>query len=264
MFSPSIPRNGQLWHPYSLKRSAANSDCVSSLDSSLVMAEQSAHDVVNQTRSVGDRSPSDADDKKSIRNSIGGDSSAGEARPDIQKEDGSEQGGHTFQNGSANRPIINGLLNVWHSFPSLALACAKYSPEQVESPRAQFSSMDTITQTDSNTQDSDFDGNISRNQSVGDLSAASDTENRRAERSSASDDSKGQDAGNTAKRPASFKPVSFAKYSAAKVAGINSVAKAAGDKGDSSWPSYSPLLSHSSIVHLCQFFYLFTTARIQT
>lgn len=92
---------------------------------------------------------------------------------------------------------------------------------------------DTFTQADSNTQDSDFDGNISRNQSVGDLSTTSDADIRKAEPSSVLEDAKNQDVNNAARRPASFKPVSFAKYSAAKVAGVNSAARSAADKGKS-------------------------------
>jgi hypothetical protein len=60
-------------------------------------------------------------------------------------------------------------------------------------------------------------------------------DNRKAEPSSVSEDTKNHDASNAARRPASFKPVSFAKYSAAKVAGINSVAKSFSDKGQSIW-----------------------------
>ncbi len=233
MSGPSTPNCLHSPHVLILDERASDSDHVHHPDSSLVMAEKSVHDVVNQTMSVGDYSPSDAYEDKSIRNSTGGDVAAAEARPDIYEEERSDQDGQSFPIGSTTYPMVNGQVHVCLAILSAGLARTKSVHEQSESLRVQPSPVDASTQADSNPQDSDFDGNLSRNQSVGDLSAASDTDTRKAERLLASEDAKNQDAVNAAKRPASFKPVSFAKYSAAKVAGVNAAAKSAADKGES-------------------------------
>lgn len=93
-------------------------DFVHQLDSSLVMAEQSFHDVVNQTMSVGDQSPPDAYEDKSIRYSIGGDVAASEARTDIYEEERSVQDGQTFQTGSTSYSMVNGQAHVRLCLPS--------------------------------------------------------------------------------------------------------------------------------------------------
>jgi hypothetical protein len=52
------------------------------------------------------------------------------------------------------------------------------------------------------------------------------------ERASTAEDAKNLDPNAAGKKIASFKPVSFAKYSAAKVAGLNAAAKSTSEKGD--------------------------------
>lgn len=195
------------------------------------MAEQSVHDVVNQTMSVGDHSPSDAYEDKSIRHSTGGDVAAIEAPTYIQGEEMTDQDGQTFQDDSTTYPTVNGQALVCPPALYSCFACPDFTAEQSDSLAVQPGGANVSAQTDSISHDSDLECNISRNQSVGDLSAASDNDIRKAEQASMSDDAKNQDANNAAKRPASFKPVSFAKYSAAKVAGANSAAKSAADKG---------------------------------
>jgi len=196
------------------------------------MAEQSVHDVVNQTLSAGDQSSADAYEDTSIRYSTGGDVTAGEARTDIYQEERSDQDGQPRQTGSTSFSMANGqsLVGVYLLFSShLYIECIQ---EQHEPLSMGADPADTFNQADSNAQDSDFDDNVSRNHSVGDLSAASDTDTRKVESSLVSEDTKNQDAGNTGRRLASFKPVSFAKYSAAKVAGVNSAARSGADKGE--------------------------------
>jgi hypothetical protein len=201
-------------------------------DSSLVMAEQSAHDVVNQTMSVGDHSPSDANEDKSIRHSTGRDVTTVDSRIDTHEGETPDQGGQRFENGETSYPLVNGQAHVCQTAFCLSLSHPNSIHEQTESEGVQTSSGDHFTQMENNPQDSDFDGSLSRNQSVGDLSISSDTDTRKAEGLSVPEDTKNQDANNAARRPASFKPVSFAKYSAAKVAGINSAAKSTTDKGE--------------------------------
>lgn len=196
------------------------------------MAEQSVHDVVNHTLSVGDFSPPDANEDQSIRHSTGGDVAAVEPISHIRQGGTSDhEDDQTVQIDSTNCLMVSGEAQVHSARPSLSHAHPDPMHEQNQSGTDRPDSEDTFNQIDSNPQDSDFDGNLSRNQSVEDLSAASDTDGRKAEQFSVSEDIKNQDANNAAKRPASFKPVSFAKYSAAKVVGINSAAKSIADKG---------------------------------
>lgn len=117
------------------------------------------------------------------------------------------------------------------SCSSSPLAFTDSTYEQRESEGVQPSPSDAFAHTESYPPELEFDGNISGNQSVGDLSAASDSDTRKVERSP--DDVKVQDASNAARRQASFKPVSFAKYSAVKAAGSSLVAKSTSDKGGS-------------------------------
>jgi hypothetical protein len=202
-------------------------------DSSLVMAEQSAHDVVNQTMSVGDHSPSDANEDKLIRHSTGRDITTVDSRIDNHEGETPDQDGQRFETGTTGYPLVNGQAHVCQTVCCHSLNHPDSIHEQTESEGVQPSSGDHFTHMENNPQDSDFDGSLSRNQSVGDLSASSDTDTRKAEGLSLPEDTKNQDANNAARRPASFKPVSFAKYSAAKVAGINYATKSTTDKGES-------------------------------
>ncbi len=226
------------------------------------MAEQSVHDVVNQTLSAGDHSPADAYEDKSIHHSTGDDVAALEAKTDKYDEQRSDQHGQTFQIGSVHYPVVNGQVNVCRGVLSPYLIFTKSTWKQIEPSSMEPGPADAFTQADSNTQDSDFDGNISRNQSVGDLSTTSDTDIRKAEPLSALEDTKNQDINNAARRPASFKPVSFAKYSAAKAAGVNPAARSTADKGKSFLQRHSTPLNRYSAVFVCQLFYFFPTARI--
>ena len=79
--------------------------------SSLVMAEQSAHDVVDQSMSVGDHSPSDAYEDQSNHHSTG-DVASAEARTGIYDEERSDQDGQPVQTRSASYAIVNGQAHV--------------------------------------------------------------------------------------------------------------------------------------------------------
>jgi hypothetical protein len=98
--------------PSLLEENVSDCDCALYLDSSLVMAEQSVHDVVNQTLSVGDLSSADAYEDTSIRYSTGGDVTAGEARTDIYEEERSDQDGQPHQAGSISFSMANGQSHV--------------------------------------------------------------------------------------------------------------------------------------------------------
>lgn len=76
------------------------------------MAEQSVHDVVNQTMSVGAHSPSDAHDNKPTRNFIGGEITTPGTNLNIQEDDGSEQDVQPSQGDSVGSAMTNGQTNV--------------------------------------------------------------------------------------------------------------------------------------------------------
>lgn len=196
------------------------------------MAEQSVHDVVNQTLSVGDNSPSDADVDKSTHHAAGEEVAIGEAGTDNHAPKTSNPHGQRVQPDVTSYPTPNEQNHVCLGALSSHLACLNLMFPQNELLSVQPGFAETGVPADSNTQDSDFDGNISRNQSVGDLSTASDNDTHKVEPLSTSEDTKNQDASNAARRTASFKPVSFAKYSAAKAVGFNAAAKSSSDKGE--------------------------------
>lgn len=78
-------------------------------DPSIVMAEQSSHDVVNQTRSGGDASPSDVPASKPDNKPAGGD--AGENKDNAQGEHAENQTSAREQDAKtepSNAPADNG------------------------------------------------------------------------------------------------------------------------------------------------------------
>ena len=88
-------------------------------------------------------------------------------------------------------------------------------------------------QAESTNQESDLERSISRNQSVGELSAASEAEIHKPEVTLTTEDGKIQDSASAARKTASFKPISFTKYSAAKGAGFNAAVKSGIEKCES-------------------------------
>ena len=104
--------DAELFASFDMEEPLSDLGCMYSPDPSLVMAEQSVHDVVSQTMSVGDFSPSDANEDKSIRHSTGGVVTAAEARTDITEGARSDQDGQIFRTGSTSYPMVNGLGHV--------------------------------------------------------------------------------------------------------------------------------------------------------
>jgi hypothetical protein len=76
------------------------------------MAEQSVHDVVNQTMSVGAHSPSDAHEYKSTRNFVGGEITTAGTNSNIQEDGRSEQDIQPVQGDSVGSAMTNGQTDV--------------------------------------------------------------------------------------------------------------------------------------------------------
>lgn len=152
------------------------------------MAEQATHDVVNQTQSGGDASPSDGPASKPDNYAAG--------------EDGEE----------FSRIVESGQIP-----HQMGVGAQEDKLEGVaaftESPKMNGISLNTPGP-----------GERSLSPNVGDASGGSDTDGSRAE-------PRADDGTSSTKRPASFKPVSFAKFSISKSPVPPSATKSTGDKG---------------------------------
>ena len=159
----------------------------------IVMAEQAGHDVVNQTQSGGDASPSDVPASKLDNYAARGD---GEGLSTIAD---SGQMRHQTSVGSREDKAESG-----HAF--------------TDSPKMNGISLNPPVP-----------GERSFSPNVGDASGGSDTDGSRAE--SRAEDGTTHSRTSSTKRPASFKPVSFAKFSISKSPVPSSATKQTGDKG---------------------------------
>ncbi|KAM5445658.1 hypothetical protein MaudCBS49596_007304 [Microsporum audouinii] len=151
------------------------------------MAEQSSNDVVNQTRSGGDLSPSDVPASKPDNLTAGGD------RGDVQTSDNN------------STPKVN-------AEPSQEISSGNPSSTEANGAGA-----------DNN----DAEASLSPN--VGDGSGGSDTDASRPDARSNADGAQ-HSRTSSVKRPASFKPVSFAKFSVTKPSGSNGNNKSTPEK----------------------------------
>ncbi|KAF3483037.1 uncharacterized protein GIQ15_02361 [Arthroderma uncinatum] len=174
------------------------------------MAEQSSNDVVNQTRSGGDLSPSDVPASKLDNLTAGGD------RGDVKT---SENSSTLKVNADTSQEISTG------------------SPSSTEANGV-------------GTENHDADASLSPN--IGDGSGGSDTDASRPD-ARANTDGTQHSRTSSVKRPASFKPVSFAKFSVTKPPGSNGNSKSTPEKApfSSSTPPSStstPLSSRPRLV----------------
>ncbi|KAI9836557.1 MAG: hypothetical protein M1819_001189 [Sarea resinae] len=210
----------------------------SETDSSIVMAEQSAHDVVNQPRSAGDASPSDVTANKTnepttvgsvedLQRSTTNDKAQNHvSAPEAATIDATDR----TNRGSEDRGP--GDLNT-EKLPYL-----NHDSDAVDGP-----------QSDGELQRGDSTEHNRLHHTVVDGSAGSDTDTSKAD--SAKDglsDSRGHVRSNSVKRPTSFKAVSVTRSFLAKAAAGSAPATKAGDKasgslaGQSSQPAPRPRL----------------------
>ncbi|EFW15525.1 hypothetical protein D8B26_002363 [Coccidioides posadasii str. Silveira] len=149
------------------------------------MAEQSSHDVVNQTRSGGDLSPSDVPASKPDKFTTGGDG------VDVQTLDSKHQRRQDITTASQDKPDGKSITTQ----DDLATSTKKLEANGIESPIG------------------DYGTSLNH---LGDGSGGSDTDASRSDIRSSSKDSTQHSRTSSVKRPASFKPVSFAKFSISK------------------------------------------------
>ncbi|EGD98032.1 hypothetical protein TESG_05424 [Trichophyton tonsurans CBS 112818] len=151
------------------------------------MAEQSSNDVVNQTRSGGDLSPSDVPASKPDNLTAGGDRGGVQASDNNSKPKANTHSSQEISTGNPSSTEANGVGS------------------------------------ESN------DANTSLSPNVGDGSGGSDTDASRPDARSNTDGAQ-HSRTSSVKRPASFKPVSFAKFSVTKPPGSNGNSKASPEK----------------------------------
>ncbi|KAG5292165.1 hypothetical protein I7I48_04179 [Histoplasma ohiense] len=180
------------------------------------MAEQSSHDVVNQTRSGGEISPSDVPANKPDNITAGGDAGVVEqhnSNNDINDNDNDskaqqqpntktrENAHNTSENSNDGEPVINGLGETSNTGDD------RLSPLQ-----------------------------------LGDASGGSDTDTSRTDLRSSADGSQHMRT-SSVKRTSVFKPVSYAKFSVTKSPGPLQTSKASAEKTPFSSASSTPSIS---------------------
>ncbi|KAL2002938.1 hypothetical protein VTN02DRAFT_5471 [Thermoascus thermophilus] len=179
------------------------------------MAEQSSHDVVNQTRSGGEASPSDVPASKPDNKPAGGD--AGENKDNAQGEHAENQTNAREQDGktdSSRAPAENGEAG--KPSGSSAPDNGKPGPGQVASRAPELNGVSATS-----------DGGEDTGSQGGSESDTSRADGRQHTR------------GGSARKPTTFKPVTFAKFSVPKAPGAAAPPKV----GDKASTSSTPLSS---------------------
>ncbi|RAH84737.1 hypothetical protein BO86DRAFT_229710 [Aspergillus japonicus CBS 114.51] len=169
-------------------------------DSRIVMAEQSNHDVVNQTLSGGDPSPSDVPASTADKTPVGGD--AGETKDTattIRAETGTNAQQGEYQTGAAAES--SGQHGKGEDSEQMPSDTSKYAPVPVA---ARALEMNGVTSGSDIGEDTASQG--------GSESDASRAESKLHARAGS-------------KKPTSFKPVTFAKFSVPKAPGTPPISK---------------------------------------
>jgi hypothetical protein len=201
-------------------------------DSGIVMAEQNNHDVVNQTRSGGDLSLSDVPASTSSNQDTRGDvdgvntiakngpqtNTHGQPGPHGSQEAKVESEG-AFESGTVSFTKTDGyrqLLN--ETQENLKSGTTRRGP-----------ATDGKSQTNGITVNSESGYDSSSQVNVGEGSGGSDTDTSRTD-PKASADGRHHSRKNSVKKPTTFKPVSFAKFSISKAPGSAQSVKSTSDK----------------------------------
>ena len=201
-------------------------------DSGIVMAEQNNHDVVNQTRPGGDLSPSDVPASTSSNQDI---------RGDVDGVNSIARNGP--QTTTQEQPGLPGSQNPTmrseERFDSETVSLTKtygYEPllkERQENSKSgtisQGSAIDGKNQTNGVTVTSESGYDSGSQFNIGEGSGGSDTDTSRTDLK-ATTDGMHHSRKNSAKKPTTFKPVSFAKFSITKGPGSTQSVKPTSDK----------------------------------
>lgn len=215
-----------------------------SADSSIVMAEQSSHDVVNQTRSGGEISPSDVPANKPDNITAGGDA-GGVQQQNINNDDNNHSE-------TQKRPDATSQESAHDTSGVLATAISETSTalgyETVSFHVVSMSICSTLNVQQNERRDQNLDnGNDGKPEingleetshtgddrlsplQLGDASGGSDTDTSRTDLRSSADGSQ-HIRTSSVKRTSVFKPVSYAKFSVAKSPGSLQSSKASAEK----------------------------------
>jgi hypothetical protein len=213
------------------------------------MAELSGHHVVNQTQSGGDLSPSDGPASKPDNYTAEGDGVGFQSHSNEDQSQGQMSEGAVQDKSTDGGMAESSTRAESASLGDIAVSCMENRrvaeslahPLTVTVPQDNFTTDAAISNSNLRETlkvngvgpgvDSPYDRSASPN--VADASGGSDTDVSRT-------DSRGPRDGHqhsrtsSVKRPASFKPVSFAKFSISKSPGPGSASKATGEKGKQS------------------------------
>ncbi|KAJ9395041.1 hypothetical protein DTO282F9_8029 [Paecilomyces variotii] len=183
-------------------------------DSSIVMAEQSSHDVVTQTRSGGEPSPSDVPASNSDKNTAGGD--VGEIKDTATTEHNEKHTGAEYDSRSGAAEAAPGADDGGNASGRSTADFTKDGPGPVESRALELNGMASGSDRGEDT-----------GSQGGSESDTSRTDGRHHTRTG------------SVKKPTSFKPVSFAKFSVPKTPGSVLTSKIVSEKASLASPSPS-------------------------
>ncbi|OJD19389.1 hypothetical protein AJ78_00659 [Emergomyces pasteurianus Ep9510] len=209
-----------------------------SADSNIVMAEQSSHDVVNQTQSGGEISPSDVPANKPDNITAGGDAGGVQHNANNNNNDHNKtqpQPGAIAQE-SAND--ISGMLKsaISETPTALGYEANKHHDPNLENGNDRKPEINGLGET-SHT----GDDRLSPLQ-LGDASGGSDTDTSRTDLRSSADGNQ-HIRTSSVKRTSVFKPVSYAKFSVTKSPGSLQTSKTSAEKTPFSSASSTPSIS---------------------
>lgn len=210
------------------------------------MAEQSVRDVVNQSLSEGDISPSDVPASKSNEQAFGGDGEGAATRvgedlhtdktitllQEQEKPDPVALGGEISQTIASTNGAGAVSFRERSKLPLLIVPQASRATEPGTEPSRPGHGDTGVNGLTA----SDYAEELKH--ALGEASGGSDTDTSRAD-GKASEDDKHHIRTNSVKKPTSFKPVSFAKFSVSKTPGSATPVKGTSDKGR--WPSFALL-----------------------
>ncbi|KAK2765682.1 hypothetical protein FQN54_008538 [Arachnomyces sp. PD_36] len=206
-------------------------------DSGIVMAEQSNHDVVNQTRSGGDLSPSDVTASTSsdqdTRGDVNGVTTKNQLPSNTRQEPGSSGSDRTatgsegtVTSGTVSSADISGYLGLLE--------------RHLENSNSRLKTQEGKYQQNG---ESEYDSNTQFN--IGEGSGGSDTDTSRTDPKATADE-RHHARKNSVKKPTTFKPVSFAKFSITKGPGSSPSLKSTSDKPTLSSTSSTASLQQTS------------------
>ena len=200
------------------------------------MAEQSARDVVDQTLSVGDISPSDAPATNFDDQAIAGD---GADSTQLDDDKPTSQEAVSSQDKGRTEAAINHEAEVDTSTGDPSVVSPAHLMSKVISLTSEEATDNNNTGQDPSRGEQPgptvngltlSDDPEELKQGIGDASGGSDTDTSRVD-VKVSEDGKHHMRTNSVKKPTTFKPVSFTKFSVAKPSGSATPVKASGDKG---------------------------------